>query len=557
MDAGNVAWPESVAREYRERGYWVGGSIGDALSRSFLAHADREAVVDGTRRVTYRELGRQVELLAGHMVNREIRDGARVIFQLPNILEFVALYIACLRVGAVPVACHPHHRHAEIAALTKASSASALFICSSFRGFDYVAMAKEVQEECVGLKEVWVAGEQTGGSFTSVGELLRHSSDTSINTLREFNPKSSALAVLQLSGGTTGLPKLIPRTHDDYYYNSMRFAAVSGFGRDGVLLVSIPVAHNFPLACPGIQGALLLGARIVLAPSPSPDVVFPLIEQERATWVPAVPATVIQWTTTATRARFDLSSIRALYVGGQRLNPEPAEAAVRVFGPVVRQVYGMAEGLLCCTRDEDPPDWHLQTQGRPMSPADELRIVDDDGRDIGPNQIGELLCRGPYTIRGYFGSEGYNDTAFTSDGFYKTGDLVRKHSSGNLVIEGRKRDIINRGGEKIGVEEIENLILGHPAVQNAAVVSMPDPVLGERVCACVVMKNAARLTLDELRRFLRDEKRISPTKLPERLEAMGALPATAVGKVSKKDLREFVRRSIEAETAPSNQEPEA
>jgi 2,3-dihydroxybenzoate-AMP ligase len=273
-------------------------------------------------------------------------------------------------------------------------------------------------------------------------------------------------------------------------------------------------------------------------------VVFSLVQSERVTWIPAVPASVITWLADARRSRYDLSSIKTLIVGGSRLHAEPARLAREAFGPVVAQVYGMAEGLLCATRSRDPVEVILETQGRPACPDDEIKIVDDDGKEVAAGEIGELLCRGPYTIRGYYKADDYNRTAFTPDGFYRTGDLVRRHPSGNLVVEGRKKDTINRGGEKISAEEVESLILSHPAVLNAAVVAIPDPVLGERACACVVLKSGGTLSLEELSSFLREEKRIAKFKLPERLEILERLPTTAVGKISKKELREEMRRKV-------------
>jgi non-ribosomal peptide synthetase component E (peptide arylation enzyme) len=217
------------------------------------------------------------------------------------------------------------------------------------------------------------------------------------------------------------------------------------------------------------------------------------------------------------------------------------------IGPGLAQVFGMAEGLLCYTRTDDPVEVIVETQGRPVSPDDEIRIVDDEGRPVPYGEVGELQCRGPYTIRGYYKAEEHNRTAFTPDGFYRTGDMVRLHPSGNLVVEGRKKDMINRGGEKISAEEVENLILGHPAVLNVAVIAMPDPGLGERTCACVILRPGLSLTLGELNRFLLDEKRIAKFKLPERLELRDRFPATAVGKISKKDLREEIRARLERE----------
>jgi 2,3-dihydroxybenzoate-AMP ligase len=487
-----------------------------------------------------------VNRLALHLAEREISGGARVVFQLPNVLEFIVAYFACLKVGAIPLACLPAHRHAEIEYLARFTDAAAWFIPSEFRNFDYVAMAEELRAKLPSLREIFVVGERAGRGMTPVVDLLDDAIENRVplKSLEQLRPDPDAPAVFQLSGGTTGLPKVIPRTHNDYLYNSKQFASVTDFDRETVILVSVPIAHNFPLACPGIQGALLLGARVVLAPSPEPEAVFSLVQSERVTWIPAVPASVITWLADARRPRYDLTSIKTLIVGGSRLHAEPARLAREAFGPVVAQVYGMAEGLLCATRSSDPIEVILETQGRPASPDDETRIVDDDGKEVAPGEIGELLCRGPYTIRGYYKAEDYNRTAFTPDGFYRTGDLVRRHPSGNLIVEGRKKDTINRGGEKISAEEVESLILSHPAVLNAAVVAMPDAVLGERVCACVVLKPGASLSLEELAGFLREEKRIARFKLPERLEILDRLPTTAVGKISKKDLREEIRRKL-------------
>lgn len=542
---GIVPWPEEFARRYRDRGYWAGQTLGQAFERAVAAHAGRIAVVDGERRLTYRQLGLLVDRLALHLAERGISLGQRVVFQLPNVLEFVVAYFACLKVGAVPVACLPAHRHAEIAYLARFTEAAAWLIPARFRSFDYVAMAAELRDSLPELQEILVVGEQAGPRMTLMSDLLRDPIETRLaaSSLARLRPAPDDAAVFQLSGGTTGLPKVIPRTHDDYLYNSRASAAVTGMDGDTVLLVPVPVAHNFPLACPGIQATLLLGGRVVLAPGPDPDTVFDLVERERVTWIPAVPATVIGWLNDARFARADLSTVRTLCVGGSRLNPEPARRVLDALGPVLVQVFGMAEGLLCYTRPDDPEEAVVHTQGRPICPDDEIRIVDDKGYQVPPGDVGELQCRGPYTIRGYYRADEHNRTAFTPDGFYRTGDLVRRHPSGNLVVEGRTKDLINRGGEKISAEELESFILGHPAVLNVAVVAMPDPVLGERVCACVIPKPGRRLSLDELNRFLLEDSRIAKFKLPERLQLRDRFPTTAVGKISKKELREEVARS--------------
>ena len=188
----------------------------------------------------------------------------------------------------------------------------------------------------------------------------------------------------------------------------------------------------------------------------------------------------------------------------------------------------------------------METVGRPISPDDEVRLVDDDDNEVAPGEVGEFLARGPYTLRGYYSAPEHNRRAFTSDGFYRSGDLMRQHPSGNYLVEGRKKDLINRGGEKISAEEIENLILIHPAVQNVACIPIPDPVLGERMCACVILRSGHTLKFEELVSFL-DEQEFAKHKLPERLEVMVEFPMSAFGKVSKNVLTQRIALKLEEE----------
>ena len=544
---GVIPWPEDMARRYRQRGYWRGTPLGRAFDAASARYRERVAVVDGERRLTYGALAGLVERLACHLAERGLHSGARVVFQLPNVVEFVAAYLACLKVGAIPVTCLPAHRHTEIGYLAAHTEAAGWLLPAEGRGVDYIAMAEEVRAATPSLREIWVLGDRVAPGMTRLGDLLadpaerRHGADA----LDRLAPDPSAAAVFQLSGGTTGLPKVIPRTHDDYLYNSLASATAAGVDGDSVLLIGIPIAHNFALACPGVQGALLLGARVVLAPSPDPETSLTLVEREQVTWVPAVPATVLGWLSSPRLPRLDLGSLRTLCVGGSRLNPEPARRVLDRLGPVLMQVFGMAEGLLCYTRHDDPEEVVVETQGRPVSPDDEIRVVGEDGQEVPPGEVGELQTRGPYTIRGYYRAAAHNRVAFTEDGFYRTGDVVRRHPSGNLVVEGRTKDLINRGGEKISAEEVENLIGAHPPVLNAAVVAIPDAMLGERACACVVLREGARLTLGDLTHYLGEQRRIARFKLPERLEVYDRLPVTAVGKISKAALREDVRRRLE------------
>jgi non-ribosomal peptide synthetase component E (peptide arylation enzyme) len=208
----------------------------------------------------------------------------------------------------------------------------------------------------------------------------------------------------------------------------------------------------------------------------------------------------------------------------------------------------MAEGLLCYTRIEDPDEIAFATQGRPLSAADEIKIVDETGQPVRQGEIGELWCRGPYTIRGYYRADERNREAFSDDGFYKTGDLVRRGPGGNVIVEGRIKDLINRGGEKISAEEIEAHLLAHRDVIVAAVVAMPDRAFGEKACAYVKLRPRATLDLSALREYL-GTRGVARFKWPERLEIVDEMPLTNVGKIKKIELRADIERKLERERA--------
>lgn len=474
-----------------------------------------------------------------------VRD--RVVVQLPNTPEFLYLTLALFRIGALPVMALPAHRETEIAYLVQHSQAKAYALPAAFRGFDYIPMGRALRAEARSLRYLLVTGSRAA-DLISIPELLAEPIEPSVPARRlgARGPDASEVALFLLSGGTTGMPKLIPRTHDDYAYNFRAAADLCGFGADTVYLVALPITHNFPLGCPGVLGTLHGGGKVVLAASPDPETALPLIERERVTATALVPALALRWMDAARRSHHDLGSLNLLQVGGARLNPEAARRVRPSLGCRLQQVFGMAEGLLNYTRLDDPEEVVLETQGRPLSPGDEIRIVDDADQPVPPGTSGHLLARGPYTVRGYFHADEHNARAFTPDGFYRTGDVVRRTPEGNLVVEGRQKDLINRGGEKISAEEVENLVLAHPKVFNVAVVAMPHPVLGEQACAYVIPRPGETLTLPELVAYL-ETQRIARFKLPERLELVERFPLTSVGKVSKKDLREDIARKLQAE----------
>jgi len=381
----------------------------------------------------------------------------------------------------------------------------------------------------------------------SLFDLIEKPATLPLSKLDEIQIDPEDPAVFQLSGGTTGIPKLIPRTHNDYAYNSKAAASVCGVTGDSVLLIVLPIAHNLPLACPGIQGFMFHGGKIVLGMSTRPEQICSLIQKHGVTHIKVVPALLIRLLNDPAVKQHNLSSLRVIQSGGQRLQPETRLLSQKLIpSAFVQENFGMSEGVIMFVRFDDPEEVRLETVGNPVSPDDEIRLLDEEDQEVPFGEIGELCCRGPYTLRGYFGVPEYNARTFTSDGFYRSGDLMRQHPSERYMVEGRKKDLINRGGEKISAEEVENLILSHPAVKNVACIPVPDAALGERMCACIVLHEDATLTFDDLKAFLL-AKEIAKFKIPERLEVLLEFPLSTFGKVSKKHLVEMISAKMARE----------
>lgn len=517
-----------LAERYRQQGYWRGETLGNLLRDWANRDGGRIAIAEDARLWSYAELNDRADRLAAGFKALGILPGTPVVVQLPNVAAFAAVSIALFRLGAPAVFALPNHRRNDILHLCEMSEAVAYVIPDIYQGFDYRVLAREVQDRVKALKHVLVAGAP--GDFVALDD---------IESSPEYrpDPSSDAIAFFLLSGGTTGPPKLIPRTHDDYAYQLRATADALHFDQSGVYLAALPVAHNAALGCPGLLGALHVGGRVVFPRSASPDDVFPLIESQRVTLTTLMPPLVQLWLEAMSFYDTDFSRV-LIQVGSARFAPELARKVLTDLGAQLTHWFGMAEGLLTYTRLDDAPDVIIHTQGRPLAQADEIRVVDDQDHDLPPGEIGELLTRGPYTLRGYYRAAEHNAKAFTADGFLRTGDLVRLTPAGNLVVEGRIKDVVNRGGEKVSVAEVEDLLVTHPAIREVAVVAMPDELMGERLCACVIARGRPP-GLEELKSFLLG-RGLATYKLPERLELLPTFPQTKAGKVSKAELRQLV-----------------
>lgn len=545
IGAGTVPWPDDLAAAYVDEGYWLGKSLGGLLHAVAEQRPDEVALVDGGTRHSYADLLARADGAATRLAGLGLVGGDRIVMALPNCAEFVVLTLACLRLGVVPVMALPAHRRHELAYLGQQAEAVAIAVPDVLRDFDHQGMGQDLLRDVDALRHVLVAGADIRDDSVDLRALCAPGSDPAADRIRwdRAEPAGGDVAVFLLSGGTTGAPKLIARTHDDYAYNALRSAEVCGFSETTVYLVGLPAGHNFPLACPGLLGTLLVGGRVVMLASPEPERAFAAIAAEGVTHTAVVPAVAQRWLSyqqaladQGATATDQLASLEVLQVGGARMPAEIAAQVRPVLGSTLQQVFGMAEGLLSYTRLDDPDEVICTTQGRPMSPADEVLLVDENDEPRPEGSAGYLLTRGPYTPRGYYRAAEQNARSFTPEGWYRSGDIVRRRPDGNLVVEGRDKDMINRGGEKISAEEVENLVYQLDSVTQVAAVAMPDPELGERVCLYVVPASGAVVRLEDIRASMR-ARGVAKYKWPERLELVDELLSTKVGKIDKKAIR--------------------
>lgn len=532
-----VPFPADLVERYEREGLWTDVTLFGALQASAARAPEAPALVCGERRLTYRQLCDSAEQLAWGFRELGLCAGERVLLQLPNVAEFVEVCFALFRLGVLPILAHPAHREHELASLQEQTQAAAWCIAARHAGQDYRELVRSLRTRrgAGALRHVVVVGEpQEFTGLEAVRELGRSALERA-DRAAPLSPNAREPALLQLSGGSTATPKLIPRTHADYGYSIRAAIECCGFDASTRYLVALPAAHNFPLSSPGSLGALFAGGSVVMLPKPDPHTAFQVIARERVTHTALVPPLLRLWSDARRFRKEDLSSLQVLQVGGAKLDPAAARAVPTVFGCALQQVFGMAEGLVCFTRATDTAELVSTTQGLPSSSADELRIVDEQDQDVPAGQVGHLLTRGPYTIRGYYAAPEHDAQAFTSDGYYRTGDLVRRLPTGHLIVEGRAKDQINRGGEKIAAPEVEAALRAHPAVADVALVGMPDTLLGERSHAFVVCRSDAP-SAEALHAFLRASG-LAAFKLPDRFEFVADLPQTSVGKIDKRALR--------------------
>jgi 2,3-dihydroxybenzoate-AMP ligase len=538
MSIAFTPWPAEFASRYRERGYWTDKPLTEILDRQ--ANNDAPAIIDAQGSLTYRELQQRSDRLAAALLRRGVKSGDTALVQLGNVAEFYIVFFALLKIGVAPVNALFSHQRSELNAYAEQIKPALLIADRQHGLYADDQFLNTFRDAHPSLRVVALRSQPEGE--LALAAWLDEASDG-------FVAQPSAadqVAFFQLSGGSTGTPKLIPRTHNDYYYSIRRSVEICRFDAQTRYLCALPVAHNYPMSSPGVLGVFYGAGLVVFAADPDAAQCFRLIEQHQINVTALVPPAVTLWLQAIEEwgGNAQLASLKLLQVGGAKLGETLAARIQNEIGCQLQQVFGMAEGLVNYTRLDDDERHILTTQGRPMSPDDEVWVADDDGNPLPAGEVGRLMTRGPYTFRGYYQSPAHNADAFDADGFYCSGDLISISEDGYITVLGRQKDQINRGGEKIAAEEIENLLLRHPDVINAALVSMPDALMGEKSCAYIIAN--APLKPVVLRRHLR-EQGVADFKLPDRFIQVDSLPLTPVGKADKKRLRQQLDAQLQTQ----------
>jgi non-ribosomal peptide synthetase component E (peptide arylation enzyme) len=553
--AGAPPYREDDSADYLRGNWWTGLSFGDLLDRAAAIHPSKEAFIDRWHRLTYAEAQERAERLAIGLMDLGIKPLDRVMIQLPNWTEFVVVYFACQKIGAVTVMLIDRYRQHEVQRLAELSGAVAWVLPPQYGKTDYLPIMEDVRAACPGIHSViTVRGEVAKPGCVSMERLIADNELTPENRSRlaERAPDARQVAHMGPTGGTTGEPKIVPRTH-----NALGCAveycskAWDQHCEDYNLIVG-SIGHDLSFT-KGFLGSVITMGRLFMLDSTDARTICEVIEQEKITsviWVPTLAQRLLQY---EDLDKHDLTSLKKMHSAGGAAFPELVREVFGRLNMRFHNGYGATEGMTTITTAEDDVETVCCTVGRRTCPGDTYKVVDFDGNTLPPGTQGELLLKGPSVFAGYYNNPAENALVFDKDGFFKTGDLAVIDESGYIKITGRIKEMINRGGESISATMIESLINRHSDVAIVAVVAMPDPVMGERVCAYIQPIAGSTLTFEGVIAFLRGEK-ASVQQLPERIEFVEAMPYTAAQKLNKAALKEDISRKLEAEAAARQEE---
>ena len=537
--------PDDVEK-YTRLGWWAGLTFGDILDRAAETYPDKEALVDDSGRLTFSQVRDKVNRLAIGLISLGIAAKERVLVQLPNWNEFVFAYFALQKIGAIPVLLIDRYRQHEISHLLKITGAMSWILPEKYQGVDYRPVIKKVlQDHPQTLKIILVRAIPTK-KYLYLEKLIENADLTERNLveLQDRNPDPMQVAHMGPTGGTTGLPKVVPRTHNDYLCNVKHAAKAWELDSTDTCLLAGPVGHDLTFS-KGLCAGIFTCGKSVFIDSIEPKQICETIERERITavvWVPTLARRLINFDRLKD---YDLSSVKKMHCGGGLSPPDLIEAVIDKIGCKFFNAYGGTEGQSTMTRSSDDPETVYHTVGKPTCPGDIYKIVDGNGKELPLDRPGELIIKGPGVFSGYYKALFENENVFTKNGFLKTGDIAKIDDSGNITLTGRIKEMINRGGESISAVEIENLINLHPDVEAVAAIGMPDPEMGERVCAYIQAKIGKALDFEKIISFIRAQG-ASVLLLPERIEFIDSMPLTETKKlIDKKALQKDIKKKLE------------
>ena len=539
-----TGYKKEDAERYNKFRWWLGLTWADLLEKASDLYPTKEALVDDNSRLTYSQLRQKVDKLAIGLMNLGIKKRDNILLQIPNWNEFICSFFALQKVGAVVTLLLPRHTELEINYLSRLTEPKAWIVPIKYRRINYLPIIKEVLKQNPQLQHVISVRSEETEELISFEKLIKdsHLSESRFRELTDKRPDPMEVAQIMPTGGTTGLPKAAPRTHNDFICNVEYHSRAWEITSEDTILTIAPVAHGQGMLC-GVGGSIFNFAKLVLIDSTEPEDICRVIEKERVTAIPTVPALINRLVNFDYLRNYDLSSLRKIYAGGAPSTSELVRAVYSRISCKFVNAFGSVEGSTAMTRLNDNFDIVCNSVGKKCCPYEKFKVVDQDENELPPNIEGELATKGPGIFTGYFKSAEENKKIFTKDGFFKTGDLAKIDQYGNIKITGRIKDIIIRGGENISATDIENLICSHPGVEDVAVVGMPDNELGERVCAYVQPTAGKKLGFDKIISFLK-RKGASVLQLPERIEFVDSIPLTKVGKADKNALREDIEKRL-------------
>ena len=536
------------AQQYRAAGLWQDVT----LSERFLAQADRLAdklaIIVSDRRVTYRELRRDILSVASALLAEGFQPGDVIAGQLPNSYEIPVLHLACNTVGMLYMPLHDSWRELEVGHLLAQAKVKAIVSRQVYRDFDFAEMIAQLRHELPELKVHYLIGAGESGDGVKQFNTLLAAEPLEEARIVSLRPDADYPAAVMLSGGTTAISKISRYSSNDLLTMLKAAQDGAGFGETDIAAALAPAGtgatgYVYPVLTP-----LLAGATSVILPHwGDPKEAVDLIVKERCTYVTAIPAQLIKLLPTLRlKSPNDFRQLRVITNAGAPLPYEAAREVEELTGAVIQSIYGATDaGTPTLTTVDDPREKRLGTVGR-IVPGCECEIRDPDGNALPAGSVGEVTWRGADKSWGYLGADDQTKTVFTEDHFYKSGDLGQFDKEGYLKIVGRIKDMILRGGRNVSPLVIEEALIKHPDIEDVAVASMPDPVLGERACAFVVPRPGAELELAELLEFLRGEG-LATWQLPERLEVMPDFPRSAGGKALKRSLTAMVTEKLKLE----------